>query len=131
MEVLVLAQAVVDMAKAKNFAMFTTLRPDGHPASQVMWVDCDDDFVLLNTEIHRRKYGNTLADPRVTVTIWQHDVPYKYVEIRGLVHDYIHGQPARDHIDQLAVKYFGRLYDSDQIQSERVIIRIRPLNHRC
>ena len=52
------------MATGQNFAMFTTLRPDGHPASQVMSVDADDDCLLINTEKHRRKYANVCRDPR-------------------------------------------------------------------
>ena len=116
------------LAKGKNFAVLSTVRPDGHPAAQVMWVDCDDEFILINTEKHRRKYANTLADPRVTVTIWKSDDPYTYVEIRGIVHDRIEGAPAREHIDALAWRYFGRPYDPDEIESERVILRIRPLS---
>lgn len=122
-----LSPQIRELAKGKNFAVFTTLRPDGHPAAQVMWVDCDDECILINTERHRRKYRNTLADPRVTVTIWKADDPYTYVEIRGVVAERIEGAPARAHIDQLALRYFGRLYDPEQIESERVILRIRPL----
>jgi PPOX class probable F420-dependent enzyme len=125
----VLTPETVELATGKNFAMLTTLRPDGHPASQVMWVDSDGEYILINTEKHRRKYRNVLADPRVTVTIWQLDDPYRYVEVRGVVHDVIDGPPARDHIDQLALRYFGRRYDPDEIESERVILRIRPLGH--
>ena len=118
----------VQLATEGNFAVLTTIRPDGHPASQVMWVDSDGEYILINTEKHRRKYRNVLADPRVTVTIWQAGNPYNYVEIRGVVHDHIEGQPAREHIDRLAMRYFGRLYDPDEIESERVILRIRPLS---
>lgn len=118
----------VQLATEGNFAVLTTIRPDGHPASQVMWVDSDGEYILINTEKHRRKYRNVLADPRVTVTIWQVGNPYNYVEIRGVVHDHIEGQPAREHIDRLAMRYFGRLYDPDEIESERVILRIRPLS---
>jgi PPOX class probable F420-dependent enzyme len=121
----------VAMATGKNFAVLATLRSDGHPASQVMWVDSDGEYILINTEKHRHKFRNVQADPRVTVTIWQHDDPYSYVEVRGVVHDIIEGPPARDHIDQLALRYFGRLYDPDQIESERVILRIRPLGGRA
>jgi PPOX class probable F420-dependent enzyme len=118
----------VQLATEGNFAVLTTLRPDGHPASQVMWVDSDGEYILINTEKHRRKYRNVQADPRVTVTIWQLANPYSYVEIRGVVHDQIEGEPAREHIDKLAMRYFGRLYDPAEIESERVILRIRPLS---
>ncbi|MGI8416955.1 MAG: PPOX class F420-dependent oxidoreductase [Nakamurella sp.] len=125
-----LKPSTITMATSKNFAMFTTIRPDGHPASQVMWVDADDECILINTEKHRRKYRNVLADPRVTVTLWEQDDPYRYLEIRGLVEEVIDGPPARAHIDRLAWRYFGRPYIQAQIQSERVILRIRPLSDR-
>lgn len=123
-----LKPSTIAMATDTNFAMFTTLRPDGHPASQVMWVDADDECILINTEKHRRKYRNVLADPRVTVTIWQHDNPYRYLEIRGVVEEFVEGAAAREHIDKLAWRYFGRPYIAEQIQSERVVLRIRPLS---
>jgi len=120
----------IAMAKGKNFATLTTLRADGHPATQVMWVDCTDDYILINTEKHRKKYANTIADPRVTVTMWELERPYNYIEIRGYVHDYIEGRAARDHIDELSMQYFGRPYDPTIIKSERVILRIQPLTDR-
>lgn len=123
-----LKERTVELARGKNFAVLTTLRHDGHPASQVMWVDADADHILINTEVHRRKFKNVLADPRVTVTIWESGNPYSYVEIRGVVTEVIYGQPAREHIDHLAMRYFGRPYNQDEIESERVILRISPLS---
>jgi PPOX class probable F420-dependent enzyme len=122
-----LSEKIRSMAAGANFAVLTTLRADGHPASQVMWVDCDDEHVLINTEKHRRKFAHVQRDPRVTVTIWQRDDPYSYVEIRGVVEEIVDGPPAREHIDRLAQRYFGRPYDEEQIESERVILRIRPV----
>jgi PPOX class probable F420-dependent enzyme len=124
----VLKERTVELATGKNFAVLTTLRHDGHPASQVMWVDADVDHILINTEVHRRKFKNVLADPRVTVTIWESGNPYSYVEVRGLVAEIVYGEPAREHIDRLAMRYFGRPYNQDEIESERVILMIRPLS---
>jgi PPOX class probable F420-dependent enzyme len=118
----------VAMATGRNFAVFTTLRPDGHPAAQVMWVDADQECILINTEKHRRKFRNVQHDPRVTVTLINSANPYNYIEVRGTVVEVVEGQPARDHIDKLAWRYFGRPYDPAAIQSERVILRIRPLS---
>lgn len=121
-------ERTVELATGKNFAVLTTLRSDGHPASQPMWVDADADHILINTEVHRRKFKNVLADPRVTVTIWESGNPYNYVEVRGVVAEIVYGQPARAHIDRLAMRYFGRPYNQDEIESERVILKIRPLS---
>ena len=94
--------------------------------TNVMWVDADDEHVLINTEVHRAKFKAVERDPRVTVMIWERDNPYSYVEVRGRVVATTRGQEARDHIDALAQKYFGRDYDPANIQSERVIRRIAP-----
>lgn len=115
-----------DFIKAGNFATLTTLLPDGDPAAQVMWVDCDDEYVLINTEVHRQKFKNIERDPRVAVCVWERENPYQYREVRGTVVEIIRGDVARAHIDELAQRYFGRPYDASIITSERVLLRIRP-----
>jgi PPOX class probable F420-dependent enzyme len=125
-----LSPAIRALASGRNFATLTTLLPDGQPATQVMWIDHDDDCLVLNTEVHRQKVRNIERDPRVTVCIWQHDDPYRYVEVRGEVVETIRGPRARAHIDACAQRYFGRDYDEAQIRSERVILRVRPLDER-
>lgn len=124
-----LDDAAKKLLDGPNFAAFTTLREkDGFPTTQVMWVGRDGDDLLINTEIHRRKFSNTQADPRCVVTVWEAGNPYSYAEVRGEVVETIGGQPARDHIDELSRKYRrGRDYDPDAITSERVILRIRPV----
>jgi len=115
-----------ELAKGGNFASLTTLRKDGSPTAQVMWVDCDDEHILINTEVHRLKYRHMQRDPRVAVLIIDRDNPYVYAEVRGEVIEFIHGPEARTHIDELAQRYFGRPYIQEQIESERVICKIRP-----
>lgn len=90
-----------------------------------MWVDHDGEHILMNTEVHRRKYKNLAEDTRATVTIIDSEDAYSYVEVRGRVVDEIGGQEARDHIDELSRRYFGKDY-SNPIQSERVILKIEP-----
>ena len=113
------------LAEGPNFAALTTVLPDGQPQTHIMWVGCDDEHIIINTEVHRRKFKNVERDPRVTVTIWDADNPYSFVEVRGQVVDTVTGDEARGNIDALSQKYMGRDYASD-IQSERVILRIAP-----
>ena len=40
--------AARELAQGKNFAAPTTLLPGGQPSTQVMWVDADDDHILIN-----------------------------------------------------------------------------------
>jgi PPOX class probable F420-dependent enzyme len=116
---------VLELASEQNFAALTTLLPDGHPQTQVMWVDANEQHLLVNTEVHRQKFRNVERDPRVTVTIWDMDDPYRFVEVRGEVVEKVKGQEAREHIDELSQKYRGKPYQT-QIQSERVVLRITP-----
>ena len=116
---------VLELARGQNFGALTTLLPDGHPQTQVMWVDADEQHLLLNTEVHRQKFRNVERDPRVTVTIWDLEDPYRFVEVRGEVVEKVKGQEAREHIDKLSLKYRGKPYQT-QIQSERVVLRITP-----
>jgi PPOX class probable F420-dependent enzyme len=117
---------VLELARGKNFAALTTLLPNGHPQTQVMWVDADRQHLLVNTEVHRQKFRNVERDPRVTVMIWDNEDPYRFVEVRGGVVEKVKGPEAKKHIDELSQKYRGRLYQS-RIRSERVVLRIAPL----
>ena len=112
-------------ATGQNFAAVTTLLPDGTPMTQPLWVDADDEHLLLNTEVHRQKFRNISRDPRITIAIWDPSQPYKYVEVRGEVIETITGPEARSHIDQLSQRYMGRDYPG-QIESERVILKVAP-----
>jgi PPOX class probable F420-dependent enzyme len=117
------------LAQGKNFATLTTLLPSGQPMTHVMWVDADDDYILINTETHRQKYKNVAADPRVTVAIIDAGNPYHYAEVRGNVVGEVTGPAARAHIDQLSEKYTGGPY-GNPITSERVILQIAPTRQR-
>lgn len=112
--------------KADNFAILTTILPSGDLQSSVMWVDCDEEALLFNTEIHRAKYKNIEINPRVTVLITDSKTPYSYVEVRGKVDSVIKGVLAREQLDDLSFKYLGKPY-AVAVESERVILRILPL----
>ena len=117
---------VLALAQRPNFAALTVFLASGSAMTHVMWVDADDEHVLINTEVHRAKFKEIERDPRVTVMIWVRDDPYTYVEVRGRVVETVRGPEARAHIDALSQKYFGRDYDPAIITSERVILRIAP-----
>ena len=120
-----------ELAQAPNFATLSVILRSGRAMTHVMWVDADEDHILINTEAHRAKFRAIERDPRVTVTVWQRDDPYTYAEVRGQVVATTRGQEARDHIDSLSRKYRGKDYDDSAITSERVILRIAPETVRC
>ena len=111
------------VATSKAFAALTTLAPDGMPSTNIMWIDADDEHLLVNTEVHRRKYQNMTSDPRVVVTVMDPDNPYRFIEARGRVVGTVGGDTARAHIDELSRRYTDKDY-ATAIRSARVIVQI-------
>jgi PPOX class probable F420-dependent enzyme len=117
---------VRELAAAGNLALLTTLLPDGYPQTHVVWIDHDDECLLVNTEVHRTKFTNTQRDPKVSVVLVDAADHHRYVELRGDVVDVVRGEAARAHIDELSRKYRGHDYDPAIIRSERAVLRIAP-----
>jgi PPOX class probable F420-dependent enzyme len=125
----VIEEPVRALAQGPNFAAFTTLLPDGRPTTHVMWVDCDDEHVLINTVEGRRKLRNVEANPEVAVAIWDHADPYRYAEVRGRVVEVVRGPVAGEHIDRLSRRYRGVPYP-EAGRDRRVLLRIAPHRQR-
>src|SRR5690606_5393164 len=94
------------LVEAPNFAHFVTLMPDGSPQVTPVWVDCDDEHILINTAQGRQKPRNLARDNRVALSILDQNDPYKYIQIRGRVVEAT-TDGAREHIEKLARKYRG------------------------
>jgi PPOX class probable F420-dependent enzyme len=109
----------------RNFAVLATVRPDGSPQTSVMFVKRDGDAVLFSTIGGRQKARNLLADPRVSISVFDLENPYESVEIRGraeLVPDR-HKRLPRD----LTRKYLGTDPPADEpAEVKRVIVRVTP-----
>ncbi len=121
-----LSQQAIELASGVNFGIVSTLLPSGLIQTQPIWVDTDGEHILLNTEVHRRKFGNVEANPTITVTILRTGDPWSWSEVRGKVIGTQRGPEARAHIDKMAKKYFGKDEYPNPIQSERVILKVAP-----
>jgi len=121
-----LEPAIRDLASSgQNFGTVSVHLPNGDIATNVMWVDADDEHIMFNTEVHRVKFKALQANPQVTVMVWPAANPYGFGEVRGTVVETITGPDARAHIDKLSQRYTGGEY-ANPIQSERVIVKVRP-----
>ncbi|AGB17086.1 PPOX class probable F420-dependent enzyme [Halovivax ruber XH-70] len=116
-----------DLFTKQTFAHVSTLLPDGAPHTTPVWIDYDADAnrLLVNTERGRRKDKNVRADPRVSVSMTDPDDPYRMLSVTGEV-DELTTDGAREHADELAGRYTGTAEYPSPIQTERVIMRIRP-----
>jgi PPOX class probable F420-dependent enzyme len=93
---------------AKNFAVLSTLEPDGKPHSTVVWVKRDGDDLLFALPRSRRKTANLYRDPRVAVAIFDPASPYESVQVQGTAS--LRDDPDGKLIDELSHKYTGGPY---------------------
>mgnify|MGYP003351267955 FL=1 len=121
--------SIRDLACGANFAALTVIPANGHPMTHIMWIDADDDHILVNTDLGRAKATAMDNDPRVTVAIWDAANPYRYAEVRGRVVGTTTGEEAGAHIDALAMKYTGAAYSFGS-RDTRIIYRIEPIRQR-
>jgi PPOX class probable F420-dependent enzyme len=120
-----------DLLTRPVHGVLTTLMPDGHPQSSLVWVDDDGGFPCLNTTRERQKGRNMAADPRVSLLVVDPDDSGRYLLIRGtaeLVED-----ESQEHLDRLTRKYtrhpcfYGHVHPAEQADREtRITCRIHP-----
>ena len=110
----------------KNFGHIATLNKDGSPQVTPVWVDVEGDTVIVNSEQTRLKVRNLKRDPRVSISIFDQENPYSYIEVRGRVVE-ITPKGGAEGIDKLAKKYMGvDDYPYNEEGDVRVVIRIEP-----
>jgi PPOX class probable F420-dependent enzyme len=90
-----------------NPAVVATLRPDGSPHSVATWYDWDGELVLLNMADTRRRLAFMRADPRVSLTVLDHESWYSHVSLQGVIVRIEDDVELAD-IDRLALRYTGR-----------------------
>jgi PPOX class probable F420-dependent enzyme len=116
-----------DLFEKATFAHVTTMTPDGTPHTTPVWIGYDeaDDRLLVNTERGRRKAQNVAENPSVSVSMTDPENPYRFLSVTGEVTE-VTTDGAREHIDELANRYMGEDEYPNPIQTERIILRIRP-----
>lgn len=95
--------AVEKLFTDPNYAVVSTVAPDGSVHSAVVWADILEGKVAVNSAVGRVWPNNLEGNPTISVTVYDKDNPYDYVEVRGTAQARLEG--ADDHIDRLAKKY--------------------------
>jgi PPOX class probable F420-dependent enzyme len=102
-----LSDAVKTLLDGPNFAHLATLRKDGVPQVDPVWVGREGDLILIGTGERTVKARNALRDPRVALSIVGFRDPYDEAMIRGRV---IERRPDPDLLmmDEISRKYTGK-----------------------
>ena len=103
-----LSDSVRRMFDGKNFAVLSTLEPDGRPHSTVVWTKRDGDDIVFALPKNRRKTANLIRDPRVTVVVFDAANPYASAQVQGTA--YIEDDPDGRLVAELSHKYTGGPY---------------------
>jgi PPOX class probable F420-dependent enzyme len=117
-------QAVAaELLAGPNFGHLGTVNRDGSVQVSPVWVDIEDGRPVFNTAEGRVKWRNIERDPRVTLEVIDSS-GYRSVEIRGRA--VMTRKGAREHADELALKYTGEPFDNFVEGVERVKVTIEP-----
>ncbi|MEI8105751.1 MAG: PPOX class F420-dependent oxidoreductase [Actinomycetes bacterium] len=105
-----------------NFAVIATVRPDGSPQSSVVWIDWDGEAAVFTTTRPRAKGRYLERDPRVSISVFDLENPYRYVEIQGVAE--LSDDGAAEHIHAMSHKYSGADYPEPD---GRLLVRVKPV----
>ena len=112
-----------ELLAGRNFGHLGTVNRDGSVQVSPVWVHIEDGRPVFNTAEGRVKWRNIERDPRVTLEVIDSS-GYRSVEIRGRA--VMTREGAREHADELALKYTGEPFDNFEDGVERVKVTIEP-----
>lgn len=96
----------IDLLNRPNFAHLATIRRDGSPKLDPIWIDViDANTVVMATGRTSLKTRNILRDPRVAISVVDKDDPYEEVQLRGTARVEPDGDMAI--MDRISHKYTG------------------------
>jgi PPOX class probable F420-dependent enzyme len=118
-----------------NFGHVATLMPSGAPHSVAVWVGLEGERIVFFTQPASQKARNLARDPRVAVSITDHEAPYRTARIRGRLVDTLEGDAALEVIDRLSNRYTGKPFPMRSgvvflIQPEKVGFMELPFEDR-
>ena len=127
---LIIPDTHLDLLTDPIHAVLTTMMPDGHPQSSLVWCDYDGECACVNTSIERQKGKNLQANPKVTLLVVDPDDTSRYLEIRGEAE--LVFENALEHLNAITrqytrhPQYYGYVFPFErQAQETRVICRIQ------
>ena len=117
---------VEKLFQGKNLIFIATINTDGSPQLTPVWGNYTDNHILINTAEGRIKHRNVKNDPRVAVSVVEHDNPLNMTTIKGKVieiipdYDYLHAY-------ELTRQYMGiSEYPFKRENEKRIIFKIKP-----
>ena len=122
----VIPESHKDLLESNALADVATIGPDGAPQVNPVWFGWDGTRLSFSQTKARQKYRNLNKDNRVALSIVDPVNPYRYIEIRGKVVEFIE-DPDKAFIDSMAKKYLGQdAYPWGTPEEQRVVVVVEP-----
>ena len=118
-----LSDAVRSLFDGPNYAHVATVLPSGGPHSVPVWIGLEGERIAFLTSPSSRKARNLEHDPRVAISITDHEQPYAMAQVRGRVAGRLEGDAAWAVIDRISHKYTGQPYP---LRTDRVVFLVEP-----
>lgn len=99
---------VRELLEGANFVSLATLTADGAPHATTVWGAMEDGRPCFFTQPSSFKAGNIDRDPRVALTVFDRENPYRTGQLRGRVVETAEGDAALEIIDRMSRKYTGK-----------------------
>ena len=115
------------------FCAISTHLNDDEIQTHLMWIDYDNDHLIINTKKERKKTENIRSNSNISLVVFHPTAMYSSWEIRGVVVEILSDHSADSHIDKLSLRYTGKPYrrelgeewNYEKIKS-RELWRIKP-----
>ena len=104
-----------------NFANLSTLMPDGSPNNSPVWIDVQDDRILISSEESSLKVRNLRRDSRVAVSVVDFHDPYEELQIRGRAIE-IRDDSTFEFLNHISHKYIGQNYPDRTLEGVVVLV---------
>jgi PPOX class probable F420-dependent enzyme len=109
-----------------TYAYLATTMQDGTPQVTPVWFNTDKEFILINSAKGRVKDINMRDRPQVALVIHDQKKPFRYLQVRGKIVE-ISGEGARQHINDLSLKYTGEpVFTINDPNEVRLIYKLYP-----
>ncbi|MCP3856893.1 MAG: TIGR03618 family F420-dependent PPOX class oxidoreductase [Actinomycetia bacterium] len=120
---------LMDLVRRPNFAHLATLRTDGSPKLDPIWIDVVDEHTLvMATGMTSLKTRNIQHDPRVAISIVDKDNPYEEAQIRGLA--VVEPDTDMAGMDAISHQYIGAPFPMRDNMENRVLLKITVTQSR-
>ena len=113
----------VELLRRPNIAHLATLRADGSPKLDPIWIDViDERTVVMASGRSSLKTRNILVDQRVAISVVDRDDPYEEVQLRGIAS--VESDSEMTVMDRISHKYIAKPFPFRDNLENRVAIRV-------